>query len=425
LLSVDNGLEKIIFNYSSRLDLKGINDYTPQKLTSIVVKYNQTAVKTIQFETSYFNDNYINDPNRENYLRLKLDRMQVSDKIHSFEYEQTNNLPEKNSLSIDVWGFYNGKTNNYPFPNYTITKSCINPVLIQFNGGDKDADGNYSIISQLKSITYPTGGYTEFTYEKNAIKMHYDQFFPWERDLNPVLPGPHRNKEVGGLRIATFADYDANDELQNKRTFNYDDALGYSTGLLVSNPEFTRNKHFEEDTYDDFFNGTNYIELSSISLNNLINPQTESHIGYSNVIETFVSSSVPSDNFRMETQFANLPNIERPLILQQKYTSTAQVFISPPQNGGPTTFTYINLLSTQGGSPHTYFEYNGNILRTSYYDNTNQKIWEELNTYQYLSDGKIGATKLIMRSISFLPANSDYLKVDAYQNYFYLIGVFR
>ena len=59
---------------------------------------------------------------------MKLDNITINDQVYYFDYIQPNELPEKNSLSVDYWGYYNGKNNgpflaSYNYENYQVSRA--------------------------------------------------------------------------------------------------------------------------------------------------------------------------------------------------------------------------------------------------------------------------------------------------------------
>ncbi len=81
---------------------------------------------------------------------------------YNFEYS-TENLPNRFSNAQDLWGYYNGKNNGeyLTFFNY------------DSNDIDREVDTTKAEAGMLKKITYPTGGYTNFTYEHNKVKKGF------------------------------------------------------------------------------------------------------------------------------------------------------------------------------------------------------------------------------------------------------------
>ena len=89
-------------------------------------------------------------------------------KTHSFEYFNSSSLPNKTSLSQDYWGFYNGAPNKNSFiPE--LRDSLGNPLdYAQFTPASRVPSLVFAKYFNLKKITYPTKGSTEFDYELNT-----------------------------------------------------------------------------------------------------------------------------------------------------------------------------------------------------------------------------------------------------------------
>ncbi len=116
--------------------------------------------------------------------------------IHQFQYITRQNLPPRDSYSVDYWGYYNAKLNITLVPTFGPPYSEI-----VFPGADRSlADGSLQSGS-LERITYPTGGYTVFELE------------PHKADVSGYLGG--------GLRIKTISNYEADNTLLSQKKYTY------------------------------------------------------------------------------------------------------------------------------------------------------------------------------------------------------------
>jgi YD repeat-containing protein len=174
----------ISFTTSDRIDLVGA-----KKLDRIEIKRNlaSTALKTFNFNYGYFightsgtnlnNDlnyysNFVTKTSNEKTHRLKLNSLEELGKpSYTFNYNETLPLPQKTSLASDYWGFYNGYLSNVTtFPNlYRFNYQDENNYLDDYENNNKGASLEHAKSAVLKKISYPTGGYTEFTYELNSF----------------------------------------------------------------------------------------------------------------------------------------------------------------------------------------------------------------------------------------------------------------
>jgi len=174
----------ISFTTSDRIDLEGA-----KKLDRIEVKRNlaSTALITFNFNYGYFightfgtnlnsdlnsYSNFVTKTSNEKTHRLKLNSLEEEGKpSHTFYYNETLSLPQKTSLATDYWGFYNGYLSNVTtFPNlYRFNYQDENNYLDEYENNNKGASLEHSKSAVLNKIIYPTGGYTEFTYELNSF----------------------------------------------------------------------------------------------------------------------------------------------------------------------------------------------------------------------------------------------------------------
>ncbi len=114
--------------------------------------------------------------NAESYVRKwmlldKLDQISKDDSsrlTHSFTYNESNFPACRRSAAQDYWGYYNGHDDNKNLiPSYNVPTFGY-PIVI--SGADRSIDPNKSQFGILKKITYPTKGYTVFSYENNEVR---------------------------------------------------------------------------------------------------------------------------------------------------------------------------------------------------------------------------------------------------------------
>ncbi|CAL1516427.1 hypothetical protein [Chitinophaga sp. MM2321] len=219
----------VYFNYDSRLDLQG-----DKRLVSVnVIDSKGATIKKINLIQDYFTANaplsntldlggalWYNTSGLpdSNWItkRLKLTELRESSPdnqltlSHKFIYNE-NLLPVKNSTSRDHWGYFNNASNGkkilpdlywaFPglirvaappvydcvpdnpndFSNSNILYSEIPQRYYMHNfGANREIDTNYSKAFMLEKIIYPTGGYTQFTFEQNT----YDKKKSFVHDPN-------------------------------------------------------------------------------------------------------------------------------------------------------------------------------------------------------------------------------------------------
>lgn len=85
----------------------------------------------------------------------------------SLVYDNFNDLPPRLSYSQDKSGYFNGKVNQYFFPNDTWVDKFLGGSSF---GGNRNYDFNYAKKGVLKKVIYPTGGSTSIEYEPHRVK---------------------------------------------------------------------------------------------------------------------------------------------------------------------------------------------------------------------------------------------------------------
>lgn len=116
-------------------------------------------------------DSYYNADRLSKRLLLKAvyesDEQSHRNNMMSFSYIYPEMLPMKTSLSIDYWGYYNGRHNNCIIPDYNKLYYAQSSEArnMQTDTGDRSCDTVLVKYGMLDSIRYQTGGITAFEYE--------------------------------------------------------------------------------------------------------------------------------------------------------------------------------------------------------------------------------------------------------------------
>ena len=309
LKEIVTALQTVTFNYEAK-DL--VNKFFPNNeavgstaYTNNTDKYCTNKLNSIEINDNINNSgafdlyqpyptykkitfNYSNKPgNRSN--RLFLDGLNINGTgssatglNYSFAYTKTTpaDLPDPITKGIDIWGYYNGNDNNITLVGGLNTINTSNyEINISDPGNDRrvnSANPGIALNGILKSITYPTGGKTEFTFENHDCGQILKRTIAGTNLPAPEWETPINNLTVGGLRIK---------EIKNTpgTTTTYKYVLDYennqsstsSSGLLTKSEAFVKYYLDIWASYKDVFS------------NNIANATTygESHIGYKEVIE--------------------------------------------------------------------------------------------------------------------------------------------
>jgi hypothetical protein len=191
LSQIETSDSYINFIAESREDMvvNANNNVQRLKAIEIISKITGKKTKLFQFNYSYFN------PNQDYHSkRLKLDSVKeigydnneivdTSKPVYSFSYNNIIELPAKESMAVDFFGYFNGQmSNDTSIPNlkyfeYEHDWRYMTAGYQTFNyayvGANRFADNSKASAYMLNKITYPTGGYTEFEFEPHTFSNQY------------------------------------------------------------------------------------------------------------------------------------------------------------------------------------------------------------------------------------------------------------
>ena len=194
LTKIESATELVQFNLASdRVDLRGGG---ARRLESIQItdKFSGHS-KSFSFEYGYFEGtntggNYLygvsmyQDVFTTDQLSKRLKLLSVTENDananknakYTFSYDETTALPYKTSYAVDHWGFYNGQEQATFIPKLfslflydPVAKNKVGAADQFQSGAYRGCNKDYVGAGTLKSITYPTGGKTVFTFEPNSF----------------------------------------------------------------------------------------------------------------------------------------------------------------------------------------------------------------------------------------------------------------
>ena len=174
-----------ISSAQNRLDVAGEG----KSLDKIIIKdYNGQSVKSFEFKYTYYTSADAPAlPGLVDVAEIARKRMFLESVYpygpaienkprYHFTYESPGNLPSRCAASQDYWGFYNGKANGYNLiPAISSSLLYGTPGGGMLPGADRTVDFNYAKCGVIKTITYPTGGTTEYFFESNRVSPAYLQ----------------------------------------------------------------------------------------------------------------------------------------------------------------------------------------------------------------------------------------------------------
>ncbi len=204
---------KILFDYKDDRKEKR-QDVQPLKLKRLtnvmVMNHEGTVIKQISLDNDYYSGSWEGDYRM--FLRsVSIRGTDESDEgTYSFEYYNDFRLPnycgiphpitnaDKNkkdeNCHEDYWGYYNGMT----------SESWVPSVYSVYANGANRTSTPLARTGSLLSVSYPTGGKTQYDMEINRL----DDKTPW-----------------GGLRVKCITDFDNTGKLIGRKTYEYKDAI--------------------------------------------------------------------------------------------------------------------------------------------------------------------------------------------------------
>ncbi len=152
-----------------------------KKLNSIEIKSGDYC-KKFSFTYDYFKSSPTATNANDKRLRLKSLQETSCDnpatttvEPYTFEYNG-DFMPNVLTRMIDHWGYYNGATvnqnNDLNIPPTTVTASGdVNgnpPLTMTIGSSNRETNETEMLKGSLKKVNYPTGGYTQYTFEANT-----------------------------------------------------------------------------------------------------------------------------------------------------------------------------------------------------------------------------------------------------------------
>jgi len=272
-----------------------------KQLDSITVNnVSNTTVKQLHFT-------YDEQLSNNNCYRYFLNGLSVNGiENYSFDYYDKDKLPDPLSQRIDFWGYFN----NVPDAmTATSVSTTTDPFSVNFSA--RNTNKLYTKYGLLKTITFPTKGYTQFDYEAND----YSKVI---RNTSTSGTSPAELNETGnagGARIFEIKDVPGNSQPEVTRHFYYKqnysstNTSDNSSGILIDrNVYFIGFKFKGADCWVTGSPNDGIRYFSILKSDNITQSSSiqSPHIGYSEVTE------VSSNGGYTKYYFTNASNSSRP-----------------------------------------------------------------------------------------------------------------
>lgn len=160
LKSISSRNVKIDFDVLNDQQLNKNNSFFLERITISEIQNNSNR-RTFTFQYGNFGDN--GDIGRG---KLKLLTLQEEGVSRPYQFTYFNNISRLSTQDTDHWGFYNGLSSRgtIPYSHY-----LTNNGPLQHYGTNREANIGHLFDGILSSITYPTSGRTNFTYEPHTF----------------------------------------------------------------------------------------------------------------------------------------------------------------------------------------------------------------------------------------------------------------
>jgi len=349
-------------------------------LGAITIYNNSQLIKSYNMKYDNSNISSGGDPQYNANERLFLMSILQNDGgKYNFDYYNKQLLPPYLAEKTDHWGFYNNKIAKYNRNDYF---------------SSREPDSTAVKYGALKTITYPTGGTTEFIFEANQYSSQTKKN-RWEG-----LDNYASNKIAGGLRIKKiistpiFGQTPTVKEYFYTKNFSPTQTSGLSSGILGGQIQYyfdNRTANADKDAGYVSVNGCySYSCFTSQSVLPVCNNSLGSHIGYSEVIEKLSDSSYTRYKFSnfdtgnldeigitsMQTENPYQPYNSKEqergnLLSKQIYDSNNVIKYSLSNNYKKSDLEYINCINGKS----TFRQCPGDLAGTYYTEATSYKIY--------------------------------------------------
>ncbi|MBQ8048240.1 MAG: RHS repeat protein [Bacteroidales bacterium] len=334
-ISVDGNFE-LVFSYADRKKETGYFPavlpnatqfpelHTPMRLSSIKAtdKVSETELLGAVMEYKY--------PSESGNQVLMLSAVTI-DGLGSYMmeyYKETDAFPHLNCCAVDHWGYYNS-SEKYGVEKRLIPKVDLDENYVETIINDyRDPDPDMALTGMLKTMTYPTGGHTEYKYEPHTYGKIVVR--------NSLTHGRFRldllNAEAiaGGLRLKEVIDY-ASDGVQSSRTYEYETDEGISSGIMMEFPRYSMCA-VKESSENGIIRYHYINSLSSSCPGYLLDGN---YIGYSSVKEVYGDGSSKVTRFTSWEEYPDMLDDNDPVpdnVSEDKYPYLINLELTYPAN---------------------------------------------------------------------------------------------
>ncbi|MCX6319483.1 MAG: DUF5977 domain-containing protein [Bacteroidetes bacterium] len=215
-----------------------------------------------------------------NRLFLKELKFNNNNTKYKFDYWRTTELQHPLTAAIDKWGYYNAEPGNVRLIG--LSGPVIGDPLefetnFTYTGQIRTANSTVADIGLLQTITYPTGGKTDFEYEGHKVKkILKKKVNTTGNTMIPVWETLTTEENIGGCRIKKIISVPGiTTEYKYIKDYNVN-PNGPSSGLLTDYGVFRIKMQRTNGDYHDQLFDQNIVKAAGYS---------ESHVCYPQVVE--------------------------------------------------------------------------------------------------------------------------------------------
>ncbi len=333
-------LERVEFESTHTIGVCPYANNTDKRLNRIrCLKGENGEVNIKDYELKYYENNGgCSDINR---LLLKSVQEKSSDGtetkppyefVYNMDFAAT--LASQNYIStrIDHFGYFNNAGNvNTLIPKITPQGGTV----LNSSGANRKPSFTYTKIGILEKVTFPTGGYSEYTWEMHKAKgIGSGNYYDYDSTQDPAS-----DREVGGLRIAFIENRDCDGTLLTKRSWKYEKSgtnptNQSSSGLMLNEINYTSTTSYDYCPVLMWGGGGNCNIMFECHRTNIsatskstLGTIKGSHVGYSRIEEIIEANDGSGETsgktvylFKNEklNQFGLNDNVENGLLTQKE-----------------------------------------------------------------------------------------------------------
>ncbi len=309
-MTYDHPTEKSYLNANENAN-QSLTAYGNDRLKTLTVSKGGNTIRSCSFTF----DN--NNPAQRNFLT----GIAISGEgTYSMQYQNTTSIPMYCTFKVDHWGYYNGQTGPGFLSVSTLSSDYMDETLTA--SSIRAPNATYAKYGTLSRITYPTGGYSTFTYEAHTygkVMRRLSNYDFWPQAAT-------ESGTAGGVRIKKVQHYDANGTSLDWHEYNYTEGSA-NTGILIWVPR-----------YKIQYSATNPAgveEFGTMKSNNL------SHYGSTHIEYAAVTESRP-DGSSIKHRYTSSLDYEDGLYYEN---GDAEKYIYITNNGIPALFSWYDTMA--------------------------------------------------------------------------------